>query len=102
MKKPEDVIQELSPIERRVLPFLSEKSVLQLARKSGMDKTSVLRALEFLANKNIVTLSVQKKNVVELGTNGILYKKNGLPERRHGNNQAGAAGKRRADRAAYA
>ena len=82
MKKPEDVIQELSPIERRVLPFLSEKSVLQLARKSGMDKTSVLRALEFLANKNIVTLSVQKKNVVELGTNGILYKKNGLPERR--------------------
>src|SRR3989338_6719828 len=82
MKKADEVIDELSPIERKILPYLTEKNVSQIARISGLDKTSVLRALEFLANKNLVTLSMQKRKIVELGVNGILYNKNGLPERR--------------------
>ncbi|MBI2046888.1 phenylalanine--tRNA ligase subunit alpha [Candidatus Pacearchaeota archaeon] len=82
MKKADDIIDELSPIERKILPYLDERNVSQIARKSGLDKTSVLRALEFLANKNLVNLRIEKRKIVELGVNGILYNRNGLPERR--------------------
>ncbi|VVB84096.1 Phenylalanine--tRNA ligase alpha subunit [uncultured archaeon] len=75
------VIESLSPNERKILPYLKE-NVEEIARNSGLDKTSVLRALEYLGNKNLITLSHSKKKIVEIGVNGALYKKKGLPERR--------------------
>ncbi|VVB82269.1 Phenylalanine--tRNA ligase alpha subunit [uncultured archaeon] len=78
----ERLIESLSPNERKILPYLKEKDVEEIVRNSKLDRTSVLRALEYLANKNIVILSHTKKKLVELGVNGILYRKKGLPERR--------------------
>ena len=75
------LIESLSPNERKILPYLKE-SIDKIAQNSNLDKTSVLRALEYLENKGIVTLSKDKKKIVELGINGVLYKKKGLPERR--------------------
>ena len=75
------VMEYLSPNEQRVLPFLKE-SVDEVIAKSGLDEVSVLRALDFLQNKGIVKLDSEKKKIVDLGVNGILYKRNGLPERR--------------------
>ena len=75
------VMEYLSPNEQRVLPFLKE-SVDEVIAKSGLDEVSVLRALDFLQNKGIVKLDSEKKKMVDLGVNGILYKRNGLPERR--------------------
>jgi len=54
----------------------------EICEQSKLDRTSVLRALEYLSNKNIITLSRTKKKIVEIGVNGALYKKRGLPERR--------------------
>jgi phenylalanyl-tRNA synthetase alpha chain len=76
------IIESLSPNERKILPHLEEKSVDDISKKSNLDKVSVLRSLEYLQNKNIVKLSQTKKKVVEIGINGALYKKKGLPERR--------------------
>lgn len=78
----EKLIESLSPNERKVLPFLKEKNIDEIVRNSKLDRTSVLRALEYLGNKNIITISHERKKIVEIGVNGALYKKRGLPERR--------------------
>lgn len=82
MEGNEGVIRSLSPIERKILPFLVCNSIAEIIEKSKEDRTLVLRALEFLANKGIIKLTYTAKKSVVLGTNGILYLKQGLPERK--------------------
>jgi len=79
MKK---LIESLSPNEKKILPHLEEKKISEICKKSNLDKVSVVRALEYLQNKKIVNLSTKTKKIVEIGLNGALYKKKGLPERR--------------------
>lgn len=76
------ITESLSPIERKILPFLEEPKIIDICKKSNMDKVSVIRALEYLQNKKVVNLTTQKKKIIEIGVNGALYKKKGLPERR--------------------
>jgi len=54
----------------------------EICKKSNLDKTSVIRALEYLQNKNIVKITYTKTRIIELDINGALYLKKGLPERR--------------------
>jgi len=77
----EKLIESLSPNERKIVPFLKE-DVSMICKKSNLDKVSVLRALEYLSNKDVLKLDIVKRKMVILGINGILYKKKGLPERR--------------------
>ncbi len=78
MKK---LIESLSPNELKILPYIGEK-ISDICKKSNLDKVSVTRALEYLKNKGIIELDYKKKKIIELGINGALYKKKGLPERR--------------------
>jgi phenylalanyl-tRNA synthetase alpha chain len=75
------LIESLSPNEKKILPHLGEK-INEICKKSNLDKTSVIRSLEYLQNKNLIKLSYIKTKVVELDVNGALYLKKGLPERR--------------------
>lgn len=75
------LIEKLSPLERKIVPFLN-LSITEMGEKSGLDQTSLLRALLFLENKGILKIKKSKTTFVELGTNGIYYKKNQLPERK--------------------
>jgi len=77
----ENIIESLSPNEKKVLPYLEDEISL-ICKKSNLDKTSVLRALDFLQNKKIITLLTKTKKIVQFGVNGSLYAKKGLPERR--------------------
>ncbi len=77
----ENIIQKLSPIERKVIPYLYHK-IHEIVEKSGLDEVSVLRALQFLKNKSLIELKKHSETIIDLGTNGIYYKKNHLPERR--------------------
>lgn len=77
-----DILESLSPIERKIISFLNERTLASLVKKSGVDETSALRALKYLENKGIIRLDVKKIKIVELGDNGVIYIKNGLPERR--------------------
>jgi phenylalanyl-tRNA synthetase alpha chain len=79
----EEIIESLSPMERKILPFIKEsKSPKELEKKSGLDETSVMRALSFLENKNIVKVKQEIKKIIDLGDNGVVYSKGDLPERR--------------------
>ena len=77
----QNIIETLSPIEIKIIPFLKE-SIEKIEEKSGLDNVSVLRALRFLENKGLVKVKTSSKIIVDLGTNGIYYEKNHLPERK--------------------
>ena len=75
------LIESLNPNEIKILPYI-EENIDKICEKSDLDKVSVLRALEYLGDKNIVKVSQKKKKIIELGINGALYRKKQLPERR--------------------
>jgi len=76
------IIESLSPNERKIIPHLDEKRIIDICKKTNLDKVSILRALEYLQNKSIIKLEYKTIKVVKLSVNGILYKRKGLPERR--------------------
>ena len=75
------ILLALSPIERRIFPYLTEP-IQNILSKSKTDETTLSRALGFLEKKNLVNLEFKEKKIIDLGTNGKKYKKEGLPERR--------------------
>jgi phenylalanyl-tRNA synthetase alpha chain len=82
MDNKETILESLSLNERKILPLLDEKLIEKIAKKAELEEVAVLRALEFLSNKNILKLDINQKKIVDLGLNGVLYKQKGLPERR--------------------
>lgn len=79
------IIESLSPNERAIIPHLKEGSLDKIDEKTDLTKVMILRALEFLSNKNLVKLKQSEERIIELGVNGLLYVKQGLPERRLAN-----------------
>lgn len=77
----EELIEKLSPLEIKIIPYL-KGTIKEIEQKSGLDSVSVLRALKFLENKNLVKLKTTQKTIIDLGVNGVYYKKNNLPERK--------------------
>jgi phenylalanyl-tRNA synthetase alpha chain len=75
------IIESLSPLEQKILPHLKEKEIKKIIELSGLDKVSIIRGLEFLNTKKIIKLRIEKAKLIDLDTNGIYYKKKGLPER---------------------
>jgi len=76
----QEIIEKLSPIERRIIPYLNH-GVKKIEQKSELDPVSVVRALTFLEAKKVLKLKNELKHIIDLGVNGIYYKKHGLPER---------------------
>ena len=78
------IIESLSPIERKVLPVLTLESQTldEISEKSESDKTTALRAVQFLKNKKLVETKEEEKKIVQAGVNGLYYLKKHLPERR--------------------
>lgn len=76
----QEIIEKLSPLEIKIVPFL-HNSIEKIREKSELDEVSILRALKFLEAKGIVKINSSKVTLVDLGTNGIYYKKHHLPER---------------------
>jgi len=77
----EEIIETLSPLEIKIIPFLKEP-IEKIEKKSGLDNVSVLRGLRFLETKKFLKLKTTTKTMIELGVNGVYYKKNSLPERK--------------------
>jgi len=80
-KNIKEIIESLSPNERAIIPYLKEKTLDKIDKQTDLNKTAILRALEFLSNKKIVELSSKQEKIIELGVNGLNYVKKGLPER---------------------
>lgn len=79
----EDLLKSLHPLERKVLPHLTDSiSFDELVEKSGMKDIEVMRALQWLENKNVLKMEKEEKEILTLDKNGIHYAKEGLPENR--------------------
>ncbi len=77
----EKIIEKLSPLERKIIPFLN-LPIEKIEEKSALDNTSIIRALKFLENKSLIKIKKTTEKIIDLGTNGIYYKNNHLPERK--------------------
>ncbi len=77
------LINTLHPLERKVLPVLNKVSDLAgIAKESELQEVEVMRALQWLQNKKVLTIKEDVREVVILGKNGQNYAKHGLPEKR--------------------
>ena len=75
------ISNSLHPLERKILPLLAKfNSISELVDNSGLKDDEVIRALQWLRNKELINLKEDLKQVVLLDKNGIIYQKSGLPE----------------------
>ncbi len=79
----QELLESLHPLERKVLPHLqSTNSLKKLIEKSKLEEVEVLRALQWLENKKIITVQKSTKEIISIDKNGLIYLKKGLPEKR--------------------
>lgn len=77
------LVESLHRLERIVVPTLAEhKELKQIITASGLKEVEVMRALQWLENKNVLKLHSGYKEMVSLDVNGKKYLKEGLPESR--------------------
>ena len=75
--------ESLNPIERKVIKVLDNfNSFNDIIKVTGLKDIEVMRALQWLQNKNIIKIKEEQKELVFLEENGKKYLKEGLPERR--------------------
>src|SRR3989338_779785 len=74
--------ESLNPVERKVARALDNfTSFDEIMKSTGLKDIEVMRALQWLANKNVVKIKETPKEVVSLDENGLKYAKYGLPEK---------------------
>ncbi|MAG20058.1 hypothetical protein CL618_01345 [archaeon] len=76
-----NLINSLSPLERKIIPFLKNDSTLQDLKESHLSEIEITRALQWLENKHILKIHKQKQELIQLDINGLKYKEKGLPEK---------------------
>ena len=79
----DNLVRKLHPLERGVIPHLKKSiSFNDLIKKSGMKDVQVMRALQWLENKDVLKIISSEEEFIDLDKNGTLYKKEGMPEKR--------------------
>ena len=75
--------ESLNPFERKVFKVLDNfSSFHDLMKVTGLKDVEVMRALQWLQNKNVVKIEEKQKELVSLDENGQKYLKYGLPEKK--------------------
>ena len=75
------IINNLHPLERKVLPALKKYSSLNdIMGETKLKEVEVMRALQWLQNKNIIKIKEELKETADLDDFGKKYSKYGLPE----------------------
>ncbi|MAH33400.1 phenylalanine--tRNA ligase subunit alpha [archaeon] len=76
------IIAALHPLERKVLPILRETSSFEkIAELTKLQKVEVMRALQWLQNKKIISVKQKLQEKIDLDENGLKYRDKGLPEK---------------------
>ncbi len=81
-KEIKEILDELSSIEKKALPFMNLKSLEEIHEKSQIPKGNIHKAIQLFSLKKIINLKTTSEKSISLDVNGIEYKKKGLPERR--------------------
>ena len=75
------VIETLHPLERKVIPYLkNSKNLKELQHHSKLSEVEIIRALQWLENKNILRVTKKHSTLYSLDKNGMLYAFKKLPE----------------------
>ena len=75
--------ESLNPSERKVVKVLDNfSSFHDILKVTGLKDVEVMRALQWLQNKNIVKIKEEQKELIFIDENGRKYLKEGLPERK--------------------
>lgn len=83
MPSDEEILGQLTQIERKVLPeLLKTGNASEIIKLTGLKDVEVLRAFQWLTNKELITVDKQETDVIILEKNGQIYKKEGLPEKK--------------------
>ncbi|MFH1400653.1 MAG: phenylalanine--tRNA ligase subunit alpha [Nanoarchaeota archaeon] len=78
-----DIIAGLHPLERRAIPHLAASNTLSdLCERSGMAEVEATRAIQWLSNKDVLSIENSTREEIFIDTNGQRYQTIGLPERR--------------------
>ncbi|MCX6711354.1 MAG: phenylalanine--tRNA ligase subunit alpha [Candidatus Woesearchaeota archaeon] len=78
-----EIIDGLHAYERKTLSALKDTSNFdEIVSKTGLKEVQVMRAVQWLQNKGLVTIKEELKELVIPDSNGKLYLKQRLPERR--------------------
>ncbi|MDP2629022.1 MAG: hypothetical protein Q8P15_03965, partial [Nanoarchaeota archaeon] len=77
------LIESLSPIERDLFVHIKREylDIEKIAKEAGQDRTTAIRAVNFLKNKGLLEEKTSNKKSVILGILGLNYSKKELPER---------------------
>lgn len=79
--KASELITYLHPYERQILPILDKSSsVEEITKISKLQEVEVMRALQWLSNKNVVKIHTQDYDVLSITPKSQSYVKDGLPE----------------------
>ena len=79
----EKLVEELHPLERKIIPFLKDNSSLEdLKSESRLSEVEILRALRWLESKNVLKIHKEVLDDYYLGELGRLYQRDLLPELR--------------------
>ena len=74
--------ESINLFERKVLKVLDNfSSFHDIVKVTGLKDVEVMRALQWLQNKNIIKINEEQKDLVFLDENGRKYLKEGLPEK---------------------
>ena len=83
MKKFEEILESLHPLERQVLKHIKDnQTASSIAHASEMKEIEVMRALQWLESKKALNMHQTKVETIDLDKNGIIYLKEGFPEKR--------------------
>jgi len=76
-----NVAESLSQSERKIFPLIKNNiSFKELVKSSGLQEVEIMRALQWLENKNVIKLNKSLEEGIFLDKNGEKYLKEGLPE----------------------
>ena len=75
--------QSLHPLERQVLVALKKVDQFsEIVKETGLEVAAAMRGVQWLGNRKLVELVEKNTDIIELDSNGKLYLKKGLPEKR--------------------
>lgn len=81
--KTDELIETLHPLERAVVPYLAQATTLEeLVSLSKRQEVEVMRALQWLENKGVLTIDAQTKEFIVFGKFGQDVFTQGIPEKR--------------------
>ena len=77
------IINWLHRLERAVLPVLDkQKDIKAIEQATGLKEVEIVRALQWLQNKDIIKIKEDLREVIQLDKNGQKYIKQELPEKK--------------------